>query len=392
MAKTRSPNKRLWKIRVYPNARQVVALDRVLRVCCDLYNAALQERREAYRLAKKSIGLAEQCRELTAVRAELHDVAAIYQEVEANVLRRVHLAFAAFFRRCKNGEKPGYPRFKSKRRYDSFEYPHGDRCVSADNATRTIALPGIGTMRFRDARGVPASWSVVKIVREGQQWYACFETIISPTLLPVCGIEIGVDVGVAMLAATSAGDMYANPRHADRYRRIVERHQQHLARCKKRSKRRKKAVRILVRAKHREAAARLDTAHKVSRSLVQSAGILVFEDLQICNMTRSAKGTIEKPGTNVAAKSGLNRAILDAGWRRLIRLATYKAVEAGRIVGFVNPQNTSRQCSRCKHVAKENRQTQAVFACVACGHAEHADINAAKNILERYRGRLGLAA
>lgn len=392
MVKERDPNKRLWKVRIYPDRRQIVALDRILAVCCDLYNAALQERRDAYRLAKVSLTLAGQCRELTGVRAEFYNVAAIYQEIEANVLRRVDLAFRAFFRRCKAGETPGFPRYKAKRRYTSFEYPHGNRCVRADNEARTIALPSIGAMPFRDARGVPELFTVVKIIREARGWFACFETVIVPEVPLPSGREIGVDVGVANLAATSDGTIHANPRHADRYRRIVEGHQRRFARCKRGSRRRRAAIRVLARAKQREAAARLDTGHKVSRLLVQDADLIVFEDLQIGNMTRSAKGTVEEPGSDVAAKSGLNRAILDAGWRRLIALTTYKAAEAGRYVGVVNPANTSRTCSDCGHVAKENRRTQASFACVACGHTEHADINAAKNILARYRGRLGLAA
>jgi len=325
------------------------------------------------------------------VRAEFHDVRAVFQEIEANALRRVDLAMQAFFRRCKTGAIPGFPRFKAKHRYDSFEYPHGNRCIKVDREVHTVTLPSVGPIRFRDARGVPPSFTVVKIMRKLGAWYACFETVIEPKAYLPSNREIGVDVGVANLAVTSDGVFLENPRYGQRYRVRVERHQQALSRTKHGSKRRRKAIRVLARAKSREADARIDTAHKASRKLAECADVIVFEDLRIANMVRSAKGTIEEPGKNVAAKSGLNRVILDAAWRRLMDMTVYKAEEAGGVVAFVNAKNTSRTCSGCGHVSKHNRLTQAEFLCVGCGHAEHADVNAAKNILGRYRGWLGLA-
>ncbi|WP_256862468.1 RNA-guided endonuclease TnpB family protein [Microbispora sp. GKU 823] len=131
---------------------------------------------------------------------------------------------------------------------------------------------------------------------------------------------------------------------------------------------------------------RLDTAHKAALTLVRAYDVIVHEDLRIANMTRSASGTIDNPGRYVAAKSGLNRSILDAGWGVFLRVLAHKAESAGRKLIAVNPANTSRTCSRCGHCAKENRPSQAEFACRACGHTAHADVNAAKNIL-----RAGLA-
>ncbi len=131
---------------------------------------------------------------------------------------------------------------------------------------------------------------------------------------------------------------------------------------------------------------RVDGAHKAALTLVRSYDMIVHEDLRIANMTRSASGTIEQPGRNVAAKSGLNRSVLDAGWGVFLRVLARKAESAGRELIAVSPANTSRTCSRCGHCAKENRVTQAEFACTACGHTAHADVNAAINIL-----RAGLA-
>src|SRR5690606_34297404 len=129
-----------------------------------------------------------------------------------------------------------------------------------------------------------------------------------------------------------------------------------------------------------------DHAHKAALDLVRNYDVIVHEDLRIANMTRSASGTIDNPGRNVAQKSGLNRSILDAGWGVFLTILAHKAESAGRELIAVEPRNTSRTCARCGHCAAENRVTQAEFRCTACGHTAHADVNAAVNIL-----RAGLA-
>ncbi|MFC7382579.1 RNA-guided endonuclease InsQ/TnpB family protein [Sphaerisporangium rhizosphaerae] len=162
--------------------------------------------------------------------------------------------------------------------------------------------------------------------------------------------------------------------------------QQALSRKKRGSKRRRKAVARVAALHAKVRRQRLDGAHKAALTLVAAYDVIVHEDLRIANMTRSASGTIEQPGRNVAAKSGLNRGILDAGWGVFLTVIAHKAESAGRELIAVNPANTSRTCARCGHCAKENRSGQAEFWCVACGHAAHADVNAAVNIL-----RAGLA-
>ncbi|WP_344586007.1 transposase, partial [Nonomuraea roseoviolacea] len=156
---------------------------------------------------------------------------------------------------------------------------------------------------------------------------------------------------------------------------------------KKRGSRRRRRVVAQVAALHAKVRRqRLDGAHKAALALVRGYDMIVHEDLRISNMTRSASGTLKSPGRNVAAKSGLNRSILDAGWGVFLTVLAYKAESAGRKLIAVNPANTSRTCARCGHIAAENRVSQAVFTCTACGHAAHADVNAAVNIL-----RAGLA-
>jgi putative transposase len=197
---------------------------------------------------------------------------------------------------------------------------------------------------------------------------------------------VGIDMGVASLATTSDGARVANLRHLAASADRLAEAQRVLARKKRGSKRRRKAVARVAAIYAKVRRQRLDGAHKAALALVRDYDVIAHEDLRIANMTRSASGTLEQPGVNVAQKSGLNRSILDAGWGVFLTILSHKAESAGRELIAVNPRNTSRTCSRCGHCAAENRVTQAEFRCTACGHAAHADVNAAINIL-----RAGLA-
>jgi putative transposase len=203
--------------------------------------------------------------------------------------------------------------------------------------------------------------------------------------LPTAGAVVGIDLGVTSLVTTSDGEQVANPRHlavsADRL--VIA--QRDLARKKRGSRRRRKAVARVAALHAKVRRLRLDGAHKAA-ALARDYDVIAHEDLRVANMTRSASGTVDAPGRNIAAKSGLNRSILDAGWGVFLTILSDKAESAGRELIAVNPANTSRTCSQCGHCAKENRPTQAEFRCTACGHQAHADVNAAINIL-----RAGLA-
>jgi putative transposase len=161
----------------------------------------------------------------------------------------------------------------------------------------------------------------------------------------------------------------------------LRRYQKAVSRKKKGSCNRKKAVQKLSRLHARIARQRGDWLHKLSTKLVSEHPVIAIEDLKASMMSASAKGTAAKPGRNVRAKAGLNRGILDAAWAEFRRQLEYKAAAVGGEILSVNPAYTSQRCSCCGHVDKDNRRTQSSFACLACGHAENADVNAAKNIL-----------
>lgn len=385
--------RRSYKFLLRPTRRQEIALAACLEDHRQLYNAALEHRRTAYRMAGVTIRYGDQSAELKHIRADDPDGQGRWSfSSQQATLRRLDKAFAAFFRRVKAGQKPGFPRFKGRGWFDTVEWPKdGDGCrwdSQPEHPTATfVRLQGIGHVRVHQHRPVRGRVKTISVKREGRRWYvilSCDDVPAEP--LPATGAVVGLDMGVASLVTTSDGEHLANPRHLAATADRLAAAQRDLARKKRGSKRRLKAV-ARVAALHAKARRqRLDHAHKAALDLVRAYDVIVHEDLRIANMIRSASGTIEQPGRNVAQKSGLNRSILDAGWGVFLRVLAYKAESAGRELIAVNPANTSRTCARCGHCAAENRVTQAEFACTACGHTAHADVNAAENIL-----RAGLA-
>jgi putative transposase len=209
--------------------------------------------------------------------------------------------------------------------------------------------------------------------------------------LEATGKAVGIDLGVCAAVATSDGQLVLEGRYGQRARERLATAQRHLASKRKGSRKRERAVAAVAAAHRKVRNQRKDLAHKLSRELVNSYDLIVHEDLKITNLVRRPRprkgsdGTYEPNGA--AAKTGLNRAISDAGWGQLLQYIAYKAADAGREVISVDPRHTSQRCSRCGHVARENRLTQARFRCQACGHEAHADINAAANILRAGRAR-----
>jgi putative transposase len=293
--------------------------------------------------------------------------------------------------RVKTGEEPGYPRFKPARRWNQIEFPHGDRALPFRGDQQRVSVPGVGAIRLRKGRSVPEFGRAFIVTKNGR-WYAIFEGHRDVAALPAAGLSVGIDRGIRVLAALSDGTKLPNKRPGSVRAAVVAHHARHLDAVtekdaaghvrNRRDPQRIAAARRLARAKEREANARRDWLHKKSREIVDRFDVIVLEDLRMRSMTRSAKGTIGEPGTNVRAKSGLNRALLDAGFGLLETLIREKAAHAARTVMSVNPRYTSQTCAECGHVAKTSREG-AQFLCVRCGHLADADINAARVILLR---------
>ncbi|MGC2650358.1 MAG: transposase [Candidatus Cybelea sp.] len=388
--------RRVERIRLYPTTRQAAALAVMLDVTRELYNALLQQRRDAYRLHKVTVTTKMQYAELTALRAEDGRLRAVYREAEDAVLHRLELAMAAFFRRCKRGETAGYPRFKSWRRWQQVEFPHGDRALRLDRVQQRVNIPSVGAVKLRKGRQVPATYGRAWVIRRIDRWYACFECERAVRPLPATGKVIGVDRGVHVLAALSDGRLIANAAVGEQRKAATARLQRELESATVRDLAgrvingrehcRMKARDRLARAREREANARRDYAHKAGRRLVNGADVIAIEKLSLRAMTRSARGSVECPGRNVRAKAALNRVVLDSGFGLLRQMIVAKAEEAARTVVEVESRFSSQECSHCGHVASESRRRRRFF-CVGCGYRNHADVNAALVI----RGRAQLA-
>lgn len=376
---------RVFRFRMYPTARQAVALTDMLRDHCTLYNAALQERRDGYTAGCRTIRYGTQSAQLRDIRGFDTDHARWSFSSQQQTLRRLDKAFAAFFARAKRGDTPGYPRFRSVNRFDTVTFIHGDGGTYLPDLAR-VRMQGIGHVKVKQHRDVRGRIKQFSVTRNGRHWYVNVICVDVPhQVRPVTGEVVGLDRGITHLLADSNGDFVPNPRHARTAHARLAAAQQALSRKRRGSNRRSKAA-ARVGAQHRKVAnTRADHHHKLSRALVDRFDVIVLEDLRIRNMSRSAKGAVDNPGTNVAAKSGLNRSILDAGWYSLEQMIRYKAECAGVDVVSVPAANTSRTCHECGHVSADNRYGER-FRCVSCGHAAHADTNAARNIL-----RLGLS-
>jgi putative transposase len=248
-------------------------------------------------------------------------------------------------------------------------------------------VQGIGHLSYRTSRrGIRGTPKTLIVKREGRRWFAVLQCEMDrPEPLSPAGADVGLDLGVCELVATSDGAFIRNPRHFARGRDRLAAEQRVLARKLKWSGRRRAQVQRVAACHRTIANQRRDHAHRMSRALVNAYDLICHEDLRIRNMVRSASGTIDVPGTKVAQKSGLNRSIHDAGWAQLIAMITSKAEEAGRAVIAMDPRHTSQRCASCGHTEAANR-VEATFRCLACGHVDHADTNAAINIL-----RAGLA-
>src|SRR3984957_5774256 len=248
---------------------------------------------------------------------------------------------------------------------------------------------GIGAIKLHLHRAIRGNPKAITVRREGRRWQVSIRCVDVPAeALPATGQAIGIDLGVGVLVATSEGDLVENTRHGKKAAAKLAKSQQALARKKRGSRRRRNAVEAVARCHRRVANQRADTLHKVSRMLVNENDLIVHEKLKTANMVRRPKprpdGMRSFEPNGAKAKSGLNNSIYDAGWGILLQMVAYKAEDAGRHVIEVDPRNTSRTCSNCGYVAADNRRG-AKFTCGKCGHQDHADVNAAINILEAGR-------
>jgi putative transposase len=379
-------SRKAFKFRLYPTKAQEQHLLFVLRRCRELYNSALEERRAHYQMRCTGLGYTQQAAELAEIKAAFPAYQDIYSQVLQDVLRRVDKTFAAFFRRVRNGETPGYPRFKGANRYDSFTYPQRGFALAGN----VLILTKIGEVKVRLHRPMLGTVKACTIKRDLDQWYVTFSCEVEEDALPPCDEAVGIDLGLLHFATLSTGETIENPRHYRRGLKRIKRLSQIKDRRKQRSHRRKRAALALAKAHRKVRNQRKDFHHKAARALVNRFGTLVFEDLRILNMSAAPdpKPDPEHEGAylpnGASTKAGLNTSILDAGWGQFQQYCVAKAASAGRRVLFVDPSNTSQLCSGkdCGKLVPKDMEVR-WHSCPHCGLELDRDHNAALNILRR---------
>ena len=344
-----------------------------------VWNLAVEQHTHWRPGRKNAPGYLEQCRQLTQARAGHPWLATGSQMVQQQALRDFAQAMAAFFDPANPAERPSW---RKAGRHEGFRIVgRRGRQWDVRRVSRHVGqvwVPKAGWIRFRWSRAVPPSAKSYRVTRDAAgRWYVAFAVIPEPVPAPGNGHAVGIDRGVAVSAALSTGEMLHCPTLTARERTRLRRLQRTLARAKRGSNRRGRVKHAIARLRARETDRRKDWAEKASTDIARRFDVIRAEDLQIRNMTRSAKGTRGNPGQNVRQKAGLNRGILRSGWGLLIRRLEEKA--PGR-VEKIKPAFTSQRCSACGQVDPKSRESQAVFRCTACGFACHADTNAAQNI------------
>lgn len=390
--------------KLYPSEADAKRLRGWLCLHCELYNAALQERIEAYRKAGKSISYYDQQNTLPEIKATRPEFNALGSHALQQTLRRLDLAFQAFFRRVKSGETAGFPRFKASKRFDSFCYPDpaGWKLQEGAGRAATIRLgSGQDTMMLR-ARGqhrfgVEAKPNDLTVIRKNGGWYASI-TLRAPET--ACARQRtgeerrGVDFGITDWATFEDGQTIENPRWTREELPSLAALQQQRAKKKKGSLRYGRLTQRIARKHERLSHLRHDFIHKQTSKLVQQCAVIATEELKAKNMSRSARGTAEKPGKRVKQKSGLNREILSASFGMAHQMLAYKAVEAGTRLHVSNTRQLkpSQRCACCWEIVPKNL-SQRVHVCPHCGHTALRDQNSALVVLiDAYTPGTGVAA
>jgi putative transposase len=364
---------RTYKYRLKPTKAQKCQFEQTLELCRSVYNSTLVVRKNTYACEGKSLSLPNTQKLLPVWKRNFTPLKRVHSQVLQNVQVRVDLAFKAFFRRVKAGEKPGYPRFKGKGQYKSITYPQYGNGVSMNGETLTLSK--IGDVRIILHRPVKGTIKTVTVQRSAGKWYACFSCAVKPEPLPPAPEKVGIDLGLTTFAVFSTGEQIKRYRWMKQDAKDIARLQRKKEQYPKGSPERKKIVKALSHAYQRANNRRNDFAHQESRRLVNRFGLIVFEKLDI--------QAIQAKGNKV-----INRGIADAAWARFVQYSVYKAESAGRAVVLVNPRGTTQECSACGEVVPKDLSVR-VHDCPHCGLKIDRDLNAAVNILGRGLASIG---
>jgi len=362
------------RFRLYPSAAQKVLLLEQCGHARYVWNLGLEQRLMWRRWQGPTPGFNAQSAQLTEARRAEPWLACGSQTVQQQALRDLDQAWQRFFAGTHKR-----PKWRKAGEDEGLRIvgPAGLRVRQDNRARSSVLVPKIGWLQFKRSRAL-VDWKSYRITRDrAGRWHIAFAVIPPPIPAPGTGGVVGVDRGVTVTVALSTGEMTSpaglRVKEAERLLRL----QRRLARARRGSNRRRKVRTLIGRLKATDGDRRKDWVEKTTTGLARRFDVIRVENLNVKGMTRSARGTMENPGRNVAQKAGLNRGILKSGWGLLVTRLDQKA--PGR-VEKVKAAYTSQTCNACKHIAAESRKSQANFVCVACGHRANADVNAARNI------------
>lgn len=351
-----------FKFRIFPGKAQTTKLVNTLDLCRDLYNASLQERRDAYKLNRISINYYDQTNQLKEIKKTNLEYKDVHSQISQDVLKRVDKAFQNFFRRVKQKSgKCGFPRFQSKFRYNSFTFAQSGFSLTDNRLT----LSRIGKVKIKLHRAIVGKVKTLTISRDScGKWFACFSVETAKEILEPTNKAVGVDVGLTTFATLSDGVEIDNPRFFRKSEKILATAQRRLSKQPKGGKESHKKRKIVAKIHNRIKNRRSNFAHQVSRFLANSYDILVFEDLNIKGMMQN---------------HCLARSIADVSWNQLICFTKYKAENAGRKMIQVRPNYTSQDCSNCGSRQKMPLELR-LYECQNCHVSIGRDLNASLNI------------
>lgn len=375
-----------FKYELMPDGEQQRNMRRFAGSCRFVFNKALALQKAHYAEGKKKLSYADLCKHLTEWRknSETQWLSEAHSQPLQQTLKDLERAYKNFYEK-----RADFPRFKKKGLSDSFRYPQG---CKLDQANSRIFLPKLGWMRYRNSREVLGGVKNVTVSFGQGKWFVSIQTEreVDKPVHPSTGM-VGIDMGIARFATLSDGSYFAPLNSFKRQEKALEKAQRAMSRKQKFSNNWKKAKVNVQKIHARIGNARRDYLHKATTTISKNHAMVCIEDLQVRKMSKSASGSTETPGRNVKAKSGLNKAILDQGWYEFRRQLDYKLAWNGGQLNAIPPQNTSRTCPCCGHIAKENRLSQGRFKCVECGFEENADLVGAINVLRAGHARLACA-
>jgi putative transposase len=364
-----------YKFRIYPDETQARLFRMTVGCCRFVYNLFLEQKKlERGRSNPRRLTQVDQIKQLPEAKRDFPFLKEVPHHCLQQTIIDLHKAWSNFF-----AKRAAFPKPRRKFENESFRFPDPKHIKVRSGQ---IFLPKAGWVKMIDHRAIIGIVKNVTVSTSGDHWYVSIQVereIAEPVWRE--GLELGGDLGIVHALALSDGTVYDVPRMTDREKRKEENLQRIISRRKKGSRNRARAQRDLRRFKAKLVRRRKDAKHKTTTDVVRRCAVLHLEDLKVKNLTASARGTIEEPGSNVAQKAGLNRSFADVSPGETRIQIVYKMRRSGGRVEFHNPAYSSQRCAECGYIDAANRPDRDTFTCVSCGHAACPDTNAGRNLL-----------